>query len=140
MMLRKRPRISWQDKCAAASSSSGDRPPHAGPREVDDLPCGGMPSSATLDAVLFSGLLAEGLDEETGALVGLVVAAYDALRVAQRLRRSHPRTWDPTTAHAAATSRTSKRTTDEMNDARRAGPLLIIFREPSRSRRHYMKS
>lgn len=76
------------------------RPPHnpdhrawvaSGVREVDDVPCGGIPDVLSVNGALMA-TFASTLQLHPGAPT--VVSAYAALQRAQRLRHHYPRTWD----------------------------------------------
>ena len=60
-------------------------------REVDDLPCGGIPDGLTLRAAL-AREFARTLQAHPGATT--IVQAYDAVRRAQHMRHQYPRDWD----------------------------------------------
>lgn len=68
------------------------------PREVGDIPCGGLPDGRPLHMALmreFSRYM------EVHPLAPVIVDAADALHMAQRLRHEYPRVWDDVHANEA---------------------------------------
>lgn len=65
-------------------------------REVGDVPCGGIPEPHAMHEALVREFARTMAVHET---TPVVVAAFEAVRVAQRLRHSHPITWDDADAH-----------------------------------------
>ena len=91
----------WDTRLPMPRGQTPHNPDHrqwmqrAGPmREVGDVPCGGTVDLGQLHAALMREF-ARSLYVTEGAAV--VLAASDAVLVAQRLRHGFPRTWDPDT-------------------------------------------
>lgn len=66
-------------------------------REVDDIPCGGLPDGGALHTALVNHML---VDIAAGA--PLVVGGAEALHSAQRMRVRYPREWNEDTLHEDA--------------------------------------
>ena len=63
-------------------------------REVDDIPCGGIPDGGMLHARMI-----HHLHDDISITAPVILEATEAIYRAQRLRAAYPRTWDPMTVN-----------------------------------------
>lgn len=104
-------------------------------REVDDIPCGGIPDGGMLHATMI-----RHMNDDISSTAPVILEATEAIYRAQRLRGRYPRTWDPMTVHLDARvafingdvdedafKRTLERTERCCHYRKRVGELLETF-------------
>lgn len=66
-------------------------------REVDDIPCGGIPDGGMLHMTMI-----HHLNDDISSTAPVILEATESVYRAQRMRARYPRTWDPMTVNVAS--------------------------------------